>query len=727
LRAIGAGGGVADLGVAADFVKRMTDRHDAVPAAATEIPQAADDPYLWLEEIDTAAVRAWIEARNRETMAALGDAQFEADRKAVLDILDAADRIPGIRARGALLYNFWQDAEHRKGLWRRTTLSSYRGDNPAWETLLDVDLLAEAEGEDWVWRGCTTLPPEHRHGLVQLSRGGADAVVIREFDLTEKRFVEGGFYLPEAKGGAAWLDADTLLVSSALGGAAFETASGYPRTVRLLRRGAPLEAAPIVFECERDHMVAWGVRDHGPRYPRTLYERRTDFQHHEDFFEQGGAEPIRLDIPTDTYFTVDRDWLVLNLRSDWQVGGRTFPAGALLVTSLIAFFAGARDLTVLFEPAARRFLDGFSTAGDVIAFKVLDNVRSHIFLARCAQGQWHCQQLGGFSDLSTLDIFPLALDDDEWFAESERERGAFVVAAQNSVTPPSQSLVRFGGPAEPLKHSPERFSAAALAITQHEAAAADGTRIPYFQIGRVDAPPDGSNAVLLTGYGGYQISSLPYYRAATGKLWLERGGTVVIANIRGGGEFGPDWHKVGMRAGKKLAHDDFAAVAKDLIARGITRPARLACVGASNGGLLVGNMFTRYPELFGAVECAVPLLDMRRYTKLTAGSSWISEYGDPDNPADWDFLRVMSAYQAVAPGRPYPPILLTTSARDDRVHPGHARKMAAKLLALGYRVYFYEPREGGHAGATDNAQLAFNTALGFAFLRKTIAPEMAPR
>ena len=250
-------------------------------------------------------------------------------------------------------------------------------------------------------------------------------------------------------------------------------------------------------------------------------------------------------------------------------------------------------------------------------------------------------------------------------------------------------------------------------------------RIPYFQIGRAGLAHDGSNAVLLAGYGGFQISELPYYSAATGKLWLERGGVHVIANIRGGGEFGPNWHKAGMRAGKKLAHDDFAAVAKDLIARGVTRPERLACVGGSNGGLLVGNMLTRYPELFGAIQCAVPLLDMKRYTKLTAGSSWISEYGDPDNIDDWAFLREVSAYQATEAGRPYPPILLTTSARDDRVHPGHARKMAARLLALGYRVYFYEPPEGGHAGATDNAQAAFNVALGFAFFRKTIAPEMA--
>ena len=703
----------------------MTE-HDQAAASTQPVENAAaDDPFLWLEEIDSPQVRAWVEARNQETVSALCDAQFDKDRVTILDILNAADRIPWVQQLGQLVYNFWQDAEHPKGLWRRTTLASYRTENPDWESLLDVDLLAKSEAEDWVWRGCATLAPEHRRGLVHLSRGGADAVVIREFDLTEKRFLDRGFYLAEAKGGADWVDENTLLVSSALGGESFQTVSGYARTARLHRRGAEFAAAPVVFECKREDMAAWGGRDRGPRYPLTQYRRQIDFEHHEDFVEQGGAGRVRLDIPADAQVSVDHDWLMLNLRTDWTVGGRHYPAGALLIISLSAFLAGVRDFTVLFEPSPRRFLQSFGAMGDVVAMIVLDNIRSKIFLARFAEDRWQVDPIEGFSDLSILGVFPLAADDDDWFAHNVRERGVFVVTSQNSLTPPTQSLLRFGQSPELLKRSPGRFNATGLEITQHEAASVDGVRIPYFQIARTKLAHDGSNAVLLSGYGGFQISSLPYYSAATGKLWLEQGGVFVIANIRGGGEFGPDWHKAGMREGKKLAHDDFAAVAKDLIARGVTRPERLACVGGSNGGLLVGNMLTRYPELFGAIECAVPLLDMRRYTKLTAGSSWISEYGDPDNPADWAFMREMSPYQATKAGRPYPPILLTTSARDDRVHPGHARKMAAKLLALGYRVYFYEPPEGGHAGATDNAQVAFNTALGFAFLRRTIAPDLA--
>jgi len=706
---------------------RSSDGRNNVVGAPTAQDSSAteDDPYLWLEAVDSAQSRAWVEARNRETVAALCDAQFDADRATVLDMLNAADRIPWILQRGQLVYNFWQDGEHPKGLWRRTTLESYRTEKPEWETLLDVDLLAKSEAEDWIWRGCGTLPPEHRLGLVQLSRGGADAVVIREFDLVEKRFVEGGFYLPEAKGGAGWIDADTLLVNSALGGEDFQTISGYARKVRRYRRGTPIESAPVVFECRREDMAAWAGRDLGPRFPRTEYRRQIDFERHEDFIEQDGAGLVKLDIQPDAMPSIDRDWLVLNLRSDWKIGERSYPAGVLLVIALSAFLEGARDFAVLFEPSARRFLQGFSFNNGVVAIEVLDNVRSRLSLARFAQGRWNIEPVTGFPELANLGISPLAVDDDEWFAEGERERGVFVVSSQNSLMPPTQSLVSFGQPPQTLKRSPQRFDSTRLAITQHEATSVDGVRIPYFQIARSDLASDGSNDTLLTAYGGFQIASLPYYSAATGKLWLERGGVYVIANIRGGGEFGPAWHKAGMRAGKKLAHDDFAAVASDLIARGVTRPQRLACLGGSNGGLLVGNMLTRYPQLFGAIECAVPLLDMKRYTKLTAGSSWISEYGDPDNPADWAFLREISAYQAVEPGRHYPPILLTTSARDDRVHPGHARKMAAKLAALGYRVYFYEPAGGGHAGATDNAQLAFNVALGFAFLRKTTAPDMA--
>ena len=682
---------------------------------------ADDDPFIWLEEVGSPRVRAWVEARNTETVNVLCDAQFERDRIALLDILNAQDRIPWIVQRARFLYNYWQDEQNPKGLWRRTTLASYRTLTPEWEVVLDIDSLAKAEGEDWVWRGCTSLPPAHRYGLVQLSRGGADAVVIREFDLADKRFVEGGFSLPEAKGGAAWLDDNTLLVSTALGGEPFQTTSGYARTVRRWDRGTSFEAALVVFECERTEIAASGWREHSRSYPRTCFMRQPDFFTKTFYVEDSDGVQHHLDVPADGNLYIEHNWLVLNLRSDWALAERHYKAGALLVIDIDALLAGSRDFTVLFEPTRTCFLQHFAAAGNVVAFKVLDDVRSRILLARQQNGAWRVEPVPGLPGTETVDFYRLVEDDIDWLGEDSQHGETFVIASQSSIAPPTLWLARPGQGVEMLKQAPARFDAAGLVLTQHHAVSVDGEKIPYFQAARADLPLDGSNLCLLTGYGGYQIANLPYYGVSVGKLWLERGGVFVIANIRGGGEFGPDWHKAGMRAGKKLTHDDFAAVAKDLIARGVTRPQRLACKGGSNGGLLVGNMLTRYPNLFGAIHCAVPLLDMKRYTKLTAGASWVSEYGDPDKREDWAFLEELSPYHHVEPHQSYPPILLTTSARDDRVHPGHARKMTAKLAAQGYCVYFYEPLEGGHAGATDNAHFAFNAALSFAFLRKTIA------
>jgi prolyl oligopeptidase len=640
---------------------------------------SADDPFIWLEEVDSERSRAWVAARNAETEKALCDGEFERDRAAILDILTAPDRVPWIAKRGPYVYNLWQDEQNRKGVWRRTTLASYRTAAPDWEVMLDVDALAQAEDEDWVWHGCTTLPPAHRYGLVQLSRGGADANVIREFDLAEKRFIDGGFSLPEAKGDASWLDADTLLVSSALGGEAFETAPGYARTVRRWRRGTPFSEAPIVFECDPAEMGVSGWREHSLRYPRTCFLRQIDF-FNKAFFVEAGGSLREVDIPSDAYYRVERNWLHINLRSDWEVAGQHYKAGALLVTDLDALLAGKRDFTVLFEPTPTCFLESYVAAADVVALKVLDNVQSRILFARHRNGAWKIEPLAGLPGLKTLDFYRLVADDVDWL-DDKAEGETFVVLSQSSVAPLTLWLARPGAAIDMLKQAPARFDAAGFTITQHHAVSIDGVRIPYFQVASADMAADGSHACLMTGYGGFQVSSLPYYMPSVGKLWLERGGVYIIANIRGGGEFGPDWHKAGMREGKKLTHDDFAAVAKDLIARGITRPERLACEGGSNGGLLVGNMLTRYPELFGAIKCSVPLLDMKRY---------------------------------------YPPILLTTSARDDRVHPSHARKMAAKLMAQGYRVYFHEPLEGGHSAGADLAQMAFNVALSSAFLRKTV-------
>jgi prolyl oligopeptidase len=669
-----------------------------------------DDPYLWLEEIDAEPALAWVEAQNASTLARFGDTRFETDRDALAAIFDRPDNIPLIARRGTKVFNFWKDAEHPRGLWRVTTLDKFHAEQPQWETLLDLDALAEREGEDWTWSGATTIPGSHDRAILMLSRGGADAVVLREFDLASRDFVPGGFALPEAKGGAAWLDRDTLLLSSALG-ADMATSSGYARTVRLWRRGTDPLAAPVIFETSADHMAVWSDVDRDAPEERVWFVERLGFFDMAVWIGDRTGPKIRLDLPTDVSGYWHRGWLALRRRTAWTVGGETHPPDTVLGISFPAFLAGDRRFAKLFEPAERRALQGFFWSGGRLVLSILDNLKP-VFeaLAPSATG-WSRERITGLPDIGVANLWPLDV-------RTEESNGDLLASAQDPLTPPSLFLVQPGTAPELLKRAPRAFDPAGLVVTRHEAISSDGTRVPYVQVG----PPGetGEAPVHLSGYGGFGISQLPYYNSAVGKLWLERGGTGVVANIRGGGEFGTAWHEAGRREKKRLSHDDFAAVAADLVRRGVTRPRHIAAEGGSNGGILITNMLTRYPERFGALFCTIPLIDMRRYSKLHAGASWVAEYGDPDNPEDWNFLREISAYHNAVPGRHYPPILIATSRRDDRVHPGHARKMAAKLQAMGYQAHFYEPAAGGHGYGKDNKERASFTALGYNFLRKAI-------
>ena len=669
-----------------------------------------DDPYLWLEEVEGAPAVDFAEQQSRLTLQKFGDAGFAADRDALAAIYDRSDNIPYVTRRGGLLYNIWKDSQNPRGIWRRTTLEAFRRPDPAWETLLDVDRLAIEENQDWLLNGVQTLPGNHPRVILSLSRGGSDAVTLREFDTESKSFVADGFVLPEAKGGAQWLDPDALLLSSAFGDGK-ETVSGYASTVRLWRRGADIGRTPVIFETTPDNMAVSANVDRSGATPRVWFVERLDFfNYHLWLGDETGAR-TKLDLPTDIWTQIDQDWLVVKRRAAWTVGGQNYAPDTVLGISLSAFLAGDRNFTIIFEPGPRRALQGFFWNAGKLVLPILDEMQPVFEVLTPSPEGWSRARLPGLPEIGVVDVWRLD-------AHESEGNGDLLANVQDPVTPSSLMLIEGSKSPVLLKRAPRTFSSDGLVVTQHEAISIDGERIPYVQTG--PAAATGDAPVHLNAYGGFGIAMRPAYNSAIGKLWLERGGTSVVANIRGGGEFGTRWHDAGRYAGKRLAHDDFAAVAADLVRRGVTRPDRIAAEGGSNGGILITNMLTRYPERFGALFCTIPLIDMRRYTKLLAGASWIAEYGDPDKPEEWAWLQTYSAYHTAIPGQHYPPILIATTRRDDRVHPGHARKMTAKLQAMGYEAWFYEPAAGGHGYGKDNKERAAFTALGYAFLRNKI-------
>lgn len=669
-----------------------------------------DDPFVWLEEVEGQRALDWIEEQNARTLARFGDDGFAADRDVLTAILDRPDNLPYITRRGGLIYNFWTDADNPRGLWRRTTLDAFRSPDTTWDVLIDVDALAKAEDEDWVWAGAATFPDDHERAIVKLSRGGGDAAVLREFDLVTRGFVKDGFVLPEAKGGVEWLDADTLLLASAHGeGRA--TASGYARTIRLWPRGTPVEDAATIFEADQSDLGVWASVDRTQAVETLWFIRRSGFFSVDLWIGDRTGGQTKLDLPEDIWPLTNGDWLALMPRTTWSVGDTTFAPGTVVASRLSSFLSGDRSFEVLFEPGERKAVQDFFWSGERMILSVLDNLKPVFEVFTPSDNSWAHDTLPDLPKIGVVRVSRLDL-------ESTEGDGELLVNAQDPVTPPSLSLIEPDKAPYLLRSAPAAYDSAGLMVSQHEAVSDDGTRVPYVQVG--PAETDGNAPVHLSGYGGFQISNLPHYQPSIGKLWLERGGTAVMAQIRGGGEFGPAWHEAGRREGKKLSHDDFAAIAADLVERGVTRPHRIAAEGGSNGGLLIANMLTRYPDHFGALFCTIPLVDMRRYTKLLAGASWIEEYGDPDRPEDWKFLQYISAYHTVEADRAYPPILLATTRRDDRVHPGHARKMAAKLQAMGHEAWFYEPEAGGHGYGKDNSERAAFTALGFRFLRESI-------
>ena len=676
----------------------------AKPAAMSE--PAPADPYLWLEGVEDAKALDWVREHNakaeEEITAAAGFQPLENDLRA---ILDSNARIPTVEKHGTYYYNFWRDKDHPRGLWRRTTLVEYRKEAPQWETVLDLDALGAAEKESWVWHGVECLRPKYERCLISLSRGGADADVTREFDLTTKTWVEGGFMRPEAKGGLQWIDQDTVYVYTDFGDGSM-TKSGYPRVVKEWKRGTPMESAKVVYEGRPEDMYIAAFHDQTPGFQRDFVSRTLAFYNDELYLRGKDGKLVKIDLPNSASKAVSNQWLSVELREPWTLNGRTYEAGSLLVIDFDKFMAGNRDFDVAFTPDDHTSLSGFTWTKHHLVLTLLDDVKSKIrVMTPLGEGGWRQAVLAGAPSVGTVSVS--AVDPDE--------SDALWMTSSDFLTPTTLSRVEIGQAPEKLKAMPRFFESDGLMTEQHFATSKDGTKVPYFIVRPKDMPMNGTTPTLLWGYGGFEVSYTASYNPMAGRGWLQQGGVYVLANIRGGGEYGPRWHQAAMKADRHKAYEDFAAVAQDLFDRKITSPEHLGAQGGSNGGLLMGNMITQYPQLFGAVVCQVPLLDMKRYSHLLAGASWMAEYGDPDTK-DWTFIQTFSPYHLLKDGVKYPPVLFTTSTRDDRVHPGHARKMMAKMEAMGANVRYYENIEGGHGGAANNAQEAHMRALAYTFL-----------
>ena len=675
-------------------------------AVSAETPK---DPFLWLEDVEGEKALAWVERRNEVSLGYLESRPlYEPLRSRSLAILDSDERIPQPALRGETVYNFWQDAHNRRGVWRRMPLAAYARGGADWEVLLDLDALAVEEGEDWVWKGADCLPPDHRRCLVNLSRGGADATVVREFDTVTGRFVDDGFRLPEAKHWVSWADEDTLYVGTDFGPGSL-TDSGYARTARLWRRGEPLDEAPEVFAGEQADVAAGvlRIRD-GERHYDIATRAKTFFTSERYLYADG--ELARIGIPDDAELHGILDGqMIVELKSAWAPAGREYPQGALLAADFAAFMDGERDFAVLVEPAPNTAIVSGSDTGVIrtrnhlVVNELVDVVNRLTRFSR-EDGGWTRRAVEA-PEGGDITLMSATETSDDFFFRYE-----------GFLTPDTLYLARDGGGRTgEVRALPAFFDTDGMRVEQHFATSRDGTRVPYFLVRPDGFEADGDTPTLLYGYGGFEVSMTPSYSAILGSSWLARGGAYALANIRGGGEYGPRWHRAALREQRQRAYDDFIAVAEDLVARDVTSPQHLGIRGGSNGGLLTGVMLTQRPELFGAVVVQVPLLDMKRYHRLLAGASWMGEYGNPDTE-DWEFIAAYSPYHNLDPEADYPRAFFTTSTRDDRVHPAHARKMVARMEAMGHDVLYYENTVGGHAGASDNAQQARVQALIYTYL-----------
>jgi len=665
------------------------------------------DPYLWLEDVEGAKALEWVKQRSKTDTAELEAVpQYAPIHEKLLKIMNSKDRIPMPEVHGPWVYNFWQDADHVRGVWRRTTRDSYVTAAPTWETVIDVDQLAKDENENWVWHGANGLYPKYNRFMVTLSRGGGDASVVREFDATTKTFVKDGFSLPEAKSEVSWKDENTLWIGTNFGEGSL-TNSGYPRFAKMWTRGTPYESATTVFEGKVEDVAATAYSIDTPEGRYDMVNETPEFFRGTNYIMRDN-KLVKLEIPEDADIQgIFKKQIMFSLRSDWTVGGKTYPQDALLAIDLDTFLGGGRDFSILFTPQERVALGAVTNTKNYLLVTTLDNVKSKLYKYTLTGKTWKSEEIA-LPGLGSAGVSGASDEDD-----------VFYVTYTDFLTPSSLYIVRDGKKLDKIKSMPTDFDATGMKVEQLEAVSKDGTKIPYFVF-----EPKGFKAgtpypTLLYGYGGFEISMRPNYSGTIGSSWVERGGVYVLANIRGGGEFGPKWHQAAMKEKHQNAFDDFIGVAEDLIKRGITSPAKLGIAGGSNGGLLVGACFVQRPELFKAVVCQVPLLDMKRYSHLLAGNSWMAEYGNPDTD-DWNYMQKWSPYQNLDPNKTYPKVFFYTSTRDDRVHPGHARKMVMKMTDMNKPVYYYENTEGGHSAGANLNQSAYMWALTYAYLWKML-------
>jgi prolyl oligopeptidase len=682
------------------------------PVASIAPPAPAEpknEDFLYLEEVTGEKALGFARSHNAVSEKTLtSDAGFAALQARLFSIYSSKERIPSPSIYNETLRNFWTDSEHPRGLLRQTTFADYKKPKPTWTTLLDIDALGKAENESFVYHGSACLYPQRTRCLISLSKGGGDAAIVREFDIEKKAFVPGGFTLPEAKSRIHWKDENTVFVATDFGAGSL-TKAGYPRIVKEWKRGTPLTAAVMIFEVKDTDIAASCQRDFGHDRKRDVCVRAIDFENSELLLRRD-EKLVHIDKPDDADGDIWDDELLVRLRSDWIAGSPavTYKKGSLLAVSLEAFLKGDRQLQVLFEPTKNSSLSDFSGTKTRLFLNVLTDVKNQVIAFSRKPGdkgktRWVGAPLKESVGSVSVAPFDPYKSDDVW------------LWLEDFTVPPSLVLWNpTTGKREPLKQNPSFFEAGDLAVNQHFATSKDGTKIPYFEIGKKDRT--GTVPALIEAYGGFEISLSPGYSGSAGAAWLERGGVYVQANLRGGGEYGPEWHEAAMKHLRQNAYDDLAAVAADLVKRGVTTAPQLGVMGASNGGLLTSVMLTQRPELFGAIVSKVPLTDMQRFHKLLAGASWMSEYGDPEKAEDWAALSKFSPFHNVKRGAKYPPMFFTTSTKDDRVHPGHARKMVAKLDALGHAPLYYENIEGGHGGAADIKQRAYVDALVYTFL-----------